>query len=100
MELIRNEPATQVGRFAKPGKEVSMQINGSLQPTGTRTRELFPEGTINSDSMSLYIKGKVDVENGDFIITDDNIRYKVIALEADWADLGNYRKYLVEKVKA
>lgn len=99
MILLRQTSGEQIGRFHKPGPELEVQIQGSIQPTGPRTRKLFPEGTINSNSTTLFIFGSVDIELGDIVLADNGIKYKITALEDDWADLGNYRKYLAEKVK-
>jgi hypothetical protein len=99
MKLQRRQPSEQIGRHIKPGQFEEVFIQGSLQPTGRETLRKFPEGQITENSMSLYIMGRVAVNIGDFVVTDDSIRWKVTALESDWADLGNYRKYLVEKVR-
>ncbi len=100
MKLLRQTTATQVGMYHKPGELAEVTIQGSLQPVGQVMRQTYPEGTFNADDAVLFVFGSVAIEIGDFVVMDDNSKYKITRLAADWRDQGNYAKYVAEKVKA
>ena len=99
MKVVRQNAPSQVGRFSVIEETSEFTIEGSLQPTGRVSRSLLPEGVNVEDSVSIYVMGKTALNLGDIVVTKEGVRYKVVVIEADWRDLGNYAKYAAEKVR-